>query len=184
MAHRVRSEKGNISTSNSRISASSNAAFDVVIQHVANLKKAGKNGSSPEIDDTDMDIINYMLAGYSSTEIARKTKRPLSTIQRRSRHLLDKGFVISVMHLNFKKFGLRRGLLHFKCKTTDIQEAVEKIASIKGVESANGYLGSLDIIANVVYADSAEVLGIIGEARKLEFVSDASWSEEIHSVPI
>jgi DNA-binding Lrp family transcriptional regulator len=144
----------------------------------------GGNGSSIKIDETDMEIINYMLAGYSSTEIAEKTRRPLSTIQRRTRNLLDKGYVVDVMHLNFKKFGLRRGLLHFKCKTSDMQEAVDKIAALRSVESVSGYLGSLDLIANIVYADSAEVLEIIGAARDLNLVTDAIWSEEIHSVPV
>ncbi|HEX6068065.1 MAG TPA: Lrp/AsnC family transcriptional regulator [Nitrososphaera sp.] len=131
-----------------------------------------------------MEIINYMLAGLSSTEIAQKMKRPLTTVQRRSKRLIDKGYVVGVIHINFKKFGLRRGLLHFKCKTTEMQEAVEKIAAIKGVESASGYLGSLDIIANVVYADSTEVLSIIRKARDMNLVTDVTWSEEIHSVPI
>ena len=184
MTRYTRREKGNIATSNSRISASSSAALDVVKQHIANLKKMGGNGSSPKVDETDIEIINYMLAGYSSVEIAQKTSKPLSTVQRRSRHVMDKGYIVPVMHLNFKKFGLRRGVLHFKCKTTDLQEAVEKLAAIKGVESVSGYLGSLEVIANVVYADSAEVLDIIGKARELNVVTDASWSEEIHSVPI
>jgi DNA-binding Lrp family transcriptional regulator len=184
MVRHVRPENGNIAISNSRISTSSNAALDVVIQHVAKMRKTDDKGFKPKIDDMDMAVINYMLAGYSAGEIAQKMSKPLSTIQRRIKRLTDRGFVVSVVHINFKKFGLRRGVLHFKCKTTDLHEAVQQIASIKGVESASGYLGSLDIIANVVYADSAEVLDIIGRARDLNLVSDASWSEEIHSVPI
>lgn len=74
--------------------------------------------------------------------------------------------------------------MHFKCETTDLKEAVQRLAAIKGVESVSGYLGSLEVIANVVYADSVEVLDIIGKARDLNLVTDASWSEEIHSVPI
>jgi DNA-binding Lrp family transcriptional regulator len=184
MTRYARPEKGNISISNSRISSSSNAALDVVIQHVTKMKKSGDKSFKPKMDDIDMAIINYMLAGYSTSEIAQKANKPLSTVQRRITRLTGKGFVVPVMHLNFKKFGLRRGVLHFKCKTTDLKEAVQKIAAISGVESASGYLGSLEIIANVVYADSAEVLDIIGKARDLKLVTDASWSEEIHSVPI
>lgn len=45
-------------------------------------------------------------------------------------------------------------------------------------------IGSLDVIANVVYSDSKEVLGIIAEAQKLNLITDATWSEEIHSMPI
>lgn len=184
MTRYAKSEKGNIATSNSRISSSSSAALDVVIQHVAKMRKAGDKDFKPKVDDFDMEIVNYMLAGYSTAEIAQKINKPLSTIQRRSRHLIDRGFVIPVMHLNFKKFGLRRGVLHFKCKTANLKEAVQKIAAIKGVESASGYLGSLEVIANVVYADSADVLDIVAKARDLNLVTDASWSEEVHSVPI
>jgi DNA-binding Lrp family transcriptional regulator len=184
MTRYARPEKGNISTSNSRVSSSSSAALDVVIQHVSKMRKTGDKDFKPKVDDFDMVLVNYMLAGYSTAEIAQKIDKLLSTTQRRSKHLIDRGFVIPVMHLNFKKFGLRRGVLHFRCKTANLKEAVQKIAAIKGVESASGYLGSLEVIANVVYADSTEVLDIIAQARDLNLVSDATWSEEIHSVPI
>jgi DNA-binding Lrp family transcriptional regulator len=110
-------------------------------------------------------------------------RKPLSTIQRRSSRLLEKGFVKPAMHLNYKKFGLRRGLLQFTCKGTNLREAAEKIGKIKGVEAVGGYLGSVEIIANVVYADSAEVIEIIAEAQKLGIIYDVKWSEEIHSLP-
>jgi DNA-binding Lrp family transcriptional regulator len=125
-----------------------------------------------------------MLAGYSNVEIAKKIQRPVSTVQRRTRQLYAEGYTVPVVHLNFSKFGLRRGLLQFKCKSANLKEAVEKISAIKGVESAGAYLGSLDIVANVVYADSKEVLKIIAEAQKLNLITDVTWSEEIHSVPI
>lgn len=187
MARYSKPEKGDISISNGRVSASTSTALEVVIQHVSRTKIAPsqkKDRASYEIDDMDLKIISNLLAGYSNAEIARKVGKPLSTVQRRTRHLIDRGYVIPAMHLNFKKFGLRRGLLHFKCKSANLQEVVQKISRIKGVESISGYLGSLDVIANVVYADSSEVLGIIGEAQKLDLVADVTWSEEIHSVPI
>jgi DNA-binding Lrp family transcriptional regulator len=184
MARFVKPEKSNI-VPNNRASAS-NAALAVVVEHIKKTSKNGKRKTQSmyDIDEFDMAIINHMLAGYSSTEIAKKTGKPLSTIQRRTRNMLVKGYVIPIMHLNFKKFGLRRGLLHFKVKTADVQEMVQRLSAIKGVESASGYLGSLNVIANVVYADSREVLDIIAEAQKLDHITDVSWSEEIHSVHI
>ena len=165
-----------------------NAAIKVVLRHIENANRNGKRGQTPislyDIDDIDMSIIQYMLAGYSNTDIANKMDKPLSTIQRRSRRLVERGIIVPYAHLNYGSFGLRRGLLQFKCKSANLQLAVEKIAAIDGVERASAYLGSLDVIANVVYADSKEVLKTIAEVQKLDLITDVRWSEEIHSLPI
>jgi hypothetical protein len=183
---------GNVQNTNSRTSSGGNAAFDVVIQHHQASQKKGKQGAETDgnstafrqLDEMDIQIMQYMLSGYSGTDISRNMNKPLSTIQRRSSRLLEKGFMTPVMHLNFKKFGLKRGLLQFTCKGTNLKDATEKIAKIKGVESVGGYLGSVEVVANVVYADSAEVIYIIAEAQKLGIVYDVKWSEEIHSISI
>ena len=186
MARYAKPERGNTANSNTRVSASGSAAFEVVLDHVngngaqGKLKKKG----SPGVDAIDMQVIPLMLAGYSTIEISTKLRIPLSTIQRRTKNLISSGYVVPVVHLNFKKFGLRRGLLQFKCKSANLKEAVQKVSAIRGVESVGGYLGSLDLIANVVYSDSSEVLGMIAEAQKLDLISDVTWSEEIHSMPI
>ena len=134
------------------------------------------------IDSIDLSIIQYMLQGNSNTEIAKLLDKPLSTIQRRTRKLIEAGFVRTSFRLDFKKFGLRKGMLYFKCKSANLKEAVSQIARIRGVESVGAYLGSLDVIANVVYADSIEVLDIISKAQALDLISDVTWSEEIHSI--
>jgi len=186
MTRYARMERGNIANSNTRTSASTNAAFEVVLNHIKNghTSNAKKNGSSRNIDEIDMQLLPLMLAGYSTNEIGQKTEKPLSTIQRRVKRLITAGYVVPVLHLNFRKFGLRRGLLQFKCTSANLKEAVRKISAIRGVESVGAYLGSLDVIANVVYSDSSEVLDIIAEAQKLDLISDVRWSEEIHSMPV
>jgi len=165
-----------------------NAAIKVVLRHVGDMNKNGKRGQSSSslygVDDIDMGVIQYMVEGYSNADIADKMDKPLSTIQRRSRRLVDRGIIVPYAYLNYSKFGLRRGLLQFKCKSANLQQAVEKIAAIDGIERASAYLGSIDVIANVVYADSKEVLKTIAEVQKLDLITDVSWSEEIHSLPI
>ena len=188
MARYSRPEKGNLLSSNTRISSSRNAAFDVVLHHVRSSNNGKTNGKRSikayDIDETDLQIIGQMLAGYSFAEIARKTGIPLSTVQRRSQRILQEGFVVPVTHLNFKKFGLRRGMLLFRCKNASLHKAVDLISRVRGVESASAYLGSLDVIANVVYADSKDVLDIISEVEKFDLINGVTWSEEIHSSPI
>lgn len=186
MARSVKAERGNGASSNLRVSASSNTAFEVVLKHLTKKEGLPKKevGPSSELDELALKIISLLLAGYSSSEISQKLNSPLSTIQRRVKVLTNAGYVVPVIHLNFRKFGLRRGLVQFKCKGANIKEAVQKISAIKGVESVGGYLGSLNIIANVMYEDSSEVLDIIAEAQKMDLVNDASWSEEIYSMPI
>lgn len=139
MARSIGAEKGNAATSNSRVGANSNAALEVVVAYMKNGRKNGKRPRINDVDDVDLELMRYMLASYSSTQISRKTGMPLSTVQRRTRNLFVRGYTIQVVHLNFKKFGLRRGLLQFKCKSADLKEAAEKISTIKGVESVGAY---------------------------------------------
>jgi DNA-binding Lrp family transcriptional regulator len=160
------------------------AAFEVVVNRMKTLpRKEGTSMREYGIDKTDLEIIRLLLSGYSNTEIGIKIGKPLSTVQRRTRKLIEKGYVHQSTRLDFTKFGLRRGLLYFKCKSANLEEAVEKIYKIRGVASVAAYLGSLDVIANVVYADSKEVLSIISQVQKLDLISDVTWSEEIHARP-
>jgi hypothetical protein len=107
-----------------------------------------------DVDDSDLEIIRHMLVGDTGVDIACKTDMPLTTIQRRSQCSLQEGFVIPLIHLNYRKFGLRREVLYLKCKNANLEEAVNYIAKIKGIGSAAAYLDSLNILANVEYGDS------------------------------
>jgi len=159
-----------------------NPAFDVIVR---NLDKINGNRKGQMIaygvDELDVKMIGLILSGMSNENISKQLKRPLSTIQRRKKKILDNGLVHVLHRIDFRKFGLRKGLLYFKCKSANLQEAVDKISRIRGVESASAYLGSLDVIAFVAYSDSKEVLEIIAKAQELGLISDVTWSEEIHS---
>jgi hypothetical protein len=64
------------------VGSSGSAAFDVVIQHhhAANEKRQdaenGSNSSSNmafhQLDEMDIQIMQYMLSGYSGTDISKK----------------------------------------------------------------------------------------------------------------
>jgi DNA-binding Lrp family transcriptional regulator len=194
MTRAAKSIKTNITNTgnNSKLGMGGNAAFDVLASHIrarnnyTNNQANSKRGTNKydSFDESDLEIIRYMLAGYTGADIARKTGMPLTTIQRRSKRLLQEGFVIPVTHLNYKKFGLRRGMLFLKCKNADLEEAVKYISKIKGIESAGAYLGSLNLIANVVYVDIKEVLQIVHAIQKLDLINEVTWLEEVYSLPV
>lgn len=160
-----------------------NPAFDVIVNNLDKINGKRKSRmTSYGIDELDVQLIGLILSGITSEDISKQLKTPLSTIQRRKKKILDKGLVHVSYRIDFKKFGLRKGLLYFKCKSANLQEAVEKISRIGGVESASAYLGSLDVIAFVAYSDSKEVLEIIAKAQELDLINEVTWSEEIHSM--
>ena len=48
---------------------------------------------SDKLDEVDLKIVNCMLAGDSNQAIAKKLKKPLSKVQRRTRKLVETGSI-------------------------------------------------------------------------------------------
>ena len=88
-------------------------------------------------------------------------KIPLSTIQRRVRNLIYSRSIIVKSNINYEKFGFKTGLLYIYLVDGEINETAEKISEIEGIESVEIHIGNSDIIANVLYKHSKELLHII-----------------------
>jgi DNA-binding Lrp family transcriptional regulator len=70
------------------------------------------NTDSLCIDDLDLKLLDLLARGNDNKLISAIVNVPLSTIQRRTRKLFEKGLVHSRIELDYRKMGLRKGLTY------------------------------------------------------------------------
>lgn len=133
------------------------------------------------MDDLDLRIISLLVAGRPNKDIASELKIPLSTIQRRTRRLFEKEAIKSIVEPNFVRLGLRKGVVHLYINNVDAFEVSKKLAEIPGMTSVSIHIGNSDIVGDIIYKDSSEVLGIIASCKAIHGVTKVVWSEEIYS---
>jgi predicted transcriptional regulator len=85
-----------------------------------------KNKLDTNIDTIDYRIINLMVMYKTNKGISQDLKIPLSTIQRRVRNLITKGYVVSNIEVNYQMFGFKTGLVHVYLRNGNIKETAKK----------------------------------------------------------
>jgi DNA-binding Lrp family transcriptional regulator len=80
-------------------------------------------GNSHILDKLDYQIINLMISGFDNSDISDELRISLSTTQRRVRHLILFGYVDHIFRPNYKKLGLKKGLLVL---TTFIKQSLKE----------------------------------------------------------
>jgi nitrate reductase NapAB chaperone NapD len=85
---------------------------------------------------------------------------------------------------NFKRLGIKKGLLHVYLSTGDINESIKEVAKMDGILSASVHVGNSDIVGDFVYEDSNQLIDTISKIKRLEGVDRVMWSEEVYSVPV
>ncbi|MGN6559865.1 MAG: Lrp/AsnC family transcriptional regulator [Candidatus Nitrosocosmicus sp.] len=145
--------------------------------HKSNIK------SNILVDDLDIKIIHLMTKGNNNKQIASEIKIPLSTVQRRTKRLIEDGAVLTRTELNYEKFGFKRGLLHIYVENGDIDKMVKDVSKLRGISSTEVHIGNSDIIGNVIYKNSIELLDLITDVKKMDGVERIVWSEQIYSIP-
>lgn len=136
------------------------------------------------IDQTDVHILDLLIQNYDNKHMSSKLRIPLSTIQRRVRKLIDKGYVVSESRIEFTKFGFKSGSIHVYLSDGNMDSILDKISKLKGVTSLEVHIGNSDIIAGVVYKDGRELLKTITAIKGMEGVDRIVWSERIYEYPI
>lgn len=120
-----------------------------------------------------------MTLGEENKAVSEELKIPLSTIQRRTRILLRSGYVSQVFQPNYKKLGLKKGLLHVYLRTGNIKQIAEDLLLNDGIMSAGIHLGNSDIVGEFVYEDSEQLIDLISKAKTVDGVDRVVWSEEV-----
>lgn len=134
------------------------------------------------IDRLDEDIIQLLLKGKNSKDIATKVKSPLSTVQRRTRKLFENELIVSTVELNYEKLGYKRGLLHLYLSDGIVDEVGKILAERAGILSVAVHIGNSDLVALFIYKDSKQLLETISESKKIKGVERVLWSEEVYFI--
>ena len=141
-------------------------------------------GPKAKFDKFDLKIIELLIAGKDNKYISSKTKIPLSTVQRRSRGLFDKGLLNFRVELNYEKLGYKRGFLHVYLASGQVQKVGQVLVNRSGILSVAVHIGNSDLVALFVYRDSKQLLDIISETKLIEGVDKVLWSEEVYFIPM
>ncbi|MDQ4074136.1 MAG: hypothetical protein M3162_07520 [Thermoproteota archaeon] len=137
-----------------------------------------------EIDKTDIKIIELMILGETNKHIALSLKIPLSTVQRRTRKIIEKEIVMQKLQLNYEKFGLRTGLIHIYLREGNIEKICKNVSEIRGITSVEVHIGNSDIIANLAYKESKHMLDAILRIKEMDGINRVIWSERVLQYPV
>src|SRR5215211_7861726 len=107
------------------------------------------------LDKTDFRIVSLLVIGYDNKKISSTLKIPLSTIQRRTRLILQSEIVTQEYQPNFKMLGIKKGLLHTYLRDGQIRKTAEKISQMEDIISA---------------------------IKEIQGVEQVVWSEEIYKI--
>jgi DNA-binding Lrp family transcriptional regulator len=123
-----------------------------------------------------------LLAGLTNTQIASKTGKPLSTIQRRTRQIIESGFLKPTFEIDYSRLGMKKGLLHVYLDDGDIHLTAQKILHMDGVLAVSIHIGNSDVVADYACAHSSDLLNLIASVKKMPNVERVVWSEEVQKL--
>src|SRR5215218_5313225 len=115
-------------------------------------------------------------------KISSTLKIPLSTIQRRTRLILQSGIVTLEYQPNFKLLGMKKGLLHTYLRDGQLRKTAEKVSEMDGILSVTIHVGNSDVVSEFVYDNSEDLVDIIAAIKQIEGVDKVMWSEEVFKV--
>jgi DNA-binding Lrp family transcriptional regulator len=141
------------------------------------------NNIEHQLDKIDFKIILLLVLDYDNKKISSSLKIPLSTIQRRTRRILQSGMVKVEYTPNFKKLGIKKGLLHTYLRDGLLRETAEKESEMEGVLSTTIHVGNSDVVSEFVYEASEDLVDIIAAIKQIEGVDRVVWSEEVFRLP-
>lgn len=147
-----------------------------------NQKSGSIHSPGSNIDRIDNEIIGLLLNGKNNKEISTKIRIPLSTVQRRVRNLIARDLVIFNSEINYHKMGFKIGMLHIYLEDGNFERIADRLKDLDGIISVEVHIGNSDLIANVVYKHSIELLELIAKVKSFEKIDKIVWSEMIYKV--
>jgi DNA-binding Lrp family transcriptional regulator len=132
------------------------------------------------LDYTDFKIVALLCSGRDNRQISTQLKIPLSTIQRRTRNIISSGVVNVGIQPNFKRLGLKRGLLHVNLYDGDIRKSVAQLSKMDGMISSSVQIGNSDVVSDYAYENTDQLMDTISSIKHMEGVDKVTWSEEVY----
>ena len=134
------------------------------------------------LDDLDLQILGLLSTGTENKLISNKLGIPLSTTQRRTRKLFEKDLISSKFELNYKKLGLRKGLIHIYLSNGSIDKIGQEIANKKGITNVSVHIGNSDLVCTYICQSSKDLICMLSDTRAIEGVDRVGWSEEVYNI--
>lgn len=150
--------------------------------HVNSYPYVSSYATKAKIDLLDSKILSLMISGLANKEMASRLKVPLSTIQRRTRKLVQEGIINYRAELNLQLIGFKKGLIHIYINNGNLDQIARKISTFEPVESVEIHIGNSDMIGNIIYKDSSHLLQTLSEIKRLDGVEKIVWSEEVYRI--
>lgn len=130
-------------------------------------------------DQTDITIMSMMIRMLDNKEISKKLHIPLSTVQRRTRRLLESGVIKSEVVVDFKMLGLKKGLLHVYLLDGRLREMSHAISELEGIVESSIHMGNSDIVAEFIYENDVELMNIYAKIKDMSSTDHILWSSEV-----
>jgi DNA-binding Lrp family transcriptional regulator len=152
----------------------------------SNWKRDDKNKEIylSDFDEKDLRIISSLISGSNNQQVSSELQIPLSTVQRRTRIILQSGLLQHNFTPDYRRLGLKKGMIHIYLKDGDMKSTAEKVSNMEGITSVSIHIGNSDIVADFVYRDSEQIIEIVSSIKRLDGVDKAVWSEEVYILPI
>jgi DNA-binding Lrp family transcriptional regulator len=139
--------------------------------------------ASVRLDEVDLKIIALLVSGKDNKQIASQLEVPLSTVQRRVRRLFENDTVRMKVEPNYKQLSYSKGVVHLYINNVDTMAVCQQLAEISGVVSVSIHIGNSDIVGEIIYKNSQDVLDVIAKCKRIEGVTRVVWSEEVYAMP-
>lgn len=148
-----------------------------------NDKERGSNSSHRPIrlDVTDLTLAELLISGHTAKESAKILEKPVTTIQRRARLLIQREVLKPTFELGFSRLGIKKGFLHVYLSDGNLSVTVDKLLTRDGIFSVGVHLGNSDIVGLFAFNDSREVLDLIEWTKHQAGVEQVVWSEEVYA---
>ena len=151
---------------------------------LARNRKEQKKIDYSYIDEKDIKIISSLMSGYDSQRISSEFQIPLSTVQRRTRLIIQSGLLQHYFKPDYRRLGLKKGMIHVYLRDGDMKSTAGKVSGMEGITSVSIHIGNSDIVADFVYRDSEQIVDIVSSIKKIEGVDRTVWSEEVYAFPM
>ena len=138
-------------------------------------------GGQIRIDDVDLTIIRELVndSYASSSDMASKCGRPLSTVQRR-RARLEKLFLQREYRIRPEQLSMRNAYIFIKVEGGNVAKLAEVLMRNPAVFSVTSGINSIvDLMVQVIYRDSEQVFKIMDKMRAMPNIKDVHWFEVV-----
>ena len=140
-------------------------------------------------DELDIAVIKELLADsyVSSSDIAKKYRKPLSTIQRRRHKIEQANFLRRNYCFRLDKIsGLRTGTLLIEVRNGKSREIAKQLLTDlhDNITSTSTRIGDpkVDVIAEVAYKDTEQLHSLIQQIKASPSVTNVEWAEVVEIV--